>query len=181
MFCRDFVSEALSPQHFVALPGASLAPTVDKLIKAMINFELFGLMDCAVDLAQHYRTQLLERIDVDEAIDRLIYRPAHARYTVDVADALRMISTLRVRVRQNESAVDKLTLDKQKLESAVEKLTLDKQKLESAVEKLTLDKQKLESAVEELSRSLDTTKVLAARLGRRLATAPARLWRRYLA
>jgi len=148
-FCRDFVAEANSPHHFVTLPGASLAPTADKLIKAMINFELIGLMDCAVDLAQYYRMQLSERIDVDEAIERLIYRPAHARYTVDVAECLRMISDLRVRAGA---------------------LAHDKRRLESTV-------QELENRIAQL----DTTKLLAARLGRRLATAPARLWTRYLA
>src|SRR3984893_8541302 len=48
LFCRDFVAEKATPHHFVTLPGASLSPTVDKLIKSMINFELHGLMDCAL-------------------------------------------------------------------------------------------------------------------------------------
>jgi FkbM family methyltransferase len=96
LFCRDFVAEAASPHHFVTLPGVSATPTVDKLMKSMINFELHGLMDCAVEVAQHYRAELSDRMDVDEAIERLLYRPAHARSSVDVVDCLRMISDLRL-------------------------------------------------------------------------------------
>ena len=131
LFCRDFVAEKATPHHFVTLPGASLSPTVDKLIKSMINFELHGLMDCAVDLAQCYRTQLSERFDVDEGVERLIYRPTLARHTADTVECLRMISDLRLRI-------------------------------------------------DELERAPNTTKFLVAQLGARLATAPARLWRRYI-
>ena len=35
--------------------------------------------------------------------------------------------------------------------------------------------------IAQLESALNTTKVLVARLGQRLATAPARLWRRYIA
>jgi FkbM family methyltransferase len=100
IFCRDFVAESNSPQHFATFPGASFAPTVDKLIKSMINFELHGLMDCAVDLAQHYATMLAERIDVEEAIERLIYRPTEVRNTADVVACMRMIGDLRVRIAE---------------------------------------------------------------------------------
>lgn len=145
LFCRDFVAEAASPLHFVTLPGASLSPTVDKLIKCMINFELHGLMDCAVDLAKYYRGQLSERIDVEEAVERLIYRPVHARQSVDVVECLRMISDLRLHVAE--------------------------------ARELIIAQQR----IAQLESTLNTTKVLVTRLGRRLATAPARLWRRYVA
>ena len=100
IFCRDFVAESNTPQQFATFPGASFAPTVDKLIKSMINFELHGLMDCAVDLAQHYATMLAERIDVEEAIERLIYRPTAVRNTADVVECMRMIDDLRVRIAE---------------------------------------------------------------------------------
>jgi FkbM family methyltransferase len=100
IFCRDFVAESNSPQNFATFPGVSFAPTVDKLIKSMINFELHGLMDCAVDLAQHYATMLAERIDVEEAIERLIYRPTEIRNTADVVACMRMIGDLRVRIAE---------------------------------------------------------------------------------
>jgi FkbM family methyltransferase len=149
LFCRDFVAEAASPLHFVTLPGASLSPTVDKLIKCMINFELHGLMDCAVDLAKYYHRQLSERMDVEEAVERLIYRPVHARQNVDVVECLRMISDLRLRVAESDFLAGELLIAQQRIA-------------------------RLES-------TLNTTKVLVTRLGRRLATAPARLWRRYVA
>jgi FkbM family methyltransferase len=100
VFCRDFVAESNSPHNFGTLPDASFAPTVDKLIKSMINFELHGLMDCAVDLAQHYATMLAERIDVEEAIERLIYRPTAVRNTADVVECMRMIDGLRLRIAE---------------------------------------------------------------------------------
>src|SRR6516164_4933139 len=99
LFCRDFVAESNSPQ-FATFPGSSFAPTVDKLIKSMINFELHGLMDCAVDLAQHYAMMLAKRIDVEEAIERLIYRPTAVRNTADVVECMRMIDDLRVRIAE---------------------------------------------------------------------------------
>jgi hypothetical protein len=139
LFCRDFVAEAASPQHFVTLPTESLSPTVDKLIKSMINFELHGLMDCAVNLAQYYRTQLSQRIDVDESIERLIYRPVHARQSVDVAECLGMISDLRLHLA------------------------------EARLQRIT-----------QLESTLNITKFFVTRQGRRLATAPTRLWRRYI-
>jgi FkbM family methyltransferase len=100
VFCRDFVAESNSPHHFATFPAASFAPTVDKLIKSMINFELHGLMDCAVDLAQHYATMLAERIDVEEATERLIYRPTAVRNTADIVECMRMIDELRLRIAE---------------------------------------------------------------------------------
>jgi FkbM family methyltransferase len=142
LFCRDFVAEAASPHHFVTLPTASLSPTVDKLIKSMINFELHGLMDCAVDLAQYYRAQLSQRIDVDESIERLIYRPVHARQGVDIVECLGMIRDLRLHLAEARLHVAEA-----------------------------------HARITQLERTLNTTKFF---VGRRLATAPARLWRRYI-
>lgn len=143
IFCRDFVAESNSPHHFATFPGASVAPTVDKLIKSMIIFELHGLMDCAVDLAQYYATTLAERIDVEEAIERLIYRPTQTRYTGDVVECMRMIGDLRARIAE-----------------------------------LTRTIHAHQDRITQLEDSLDSTKVLAARLGRKLTAAPALLWRR---
>jgi FkbM family methyltransferase len=103
VFCRDFVAEATAPHHFITLPGASLAPSVDKLIKSMINFELHGLMDCAVDLAEHFRRTLSPRFDVDEAIAHLIRPPPEPRNSVDVTECIRMIGALRTRLRHTEA------------------------------------------------------------------------------
>jgi FkbM family methyltransferase len=95
LFCRDFVSEQITPTHFATVPGAVTEPTTDKIIKSMINFELHGLMDCAVELAEHFRPLLSPRFDVDTAIETLMYRPLYARNTDDVRECLRMIGELR--------------------------------------------------------------------------------------
>ena len=95
LFCRDFVSEQVTPAHFANVLGAATDPTTDKIIKSMINFELHGLMDCAVELAEHFRPLLSHRLDVDTAIARLMHRPPNARNTDDVRECLRMIGELR--------------------------------------------------------------------------------------
>ena len=95
VFCRDFVLEQKKPGIFADVPDAVTRPTTDKLIKAMINFELHGLMDCAVEIADYFRPQLAERLDVDTAIELLARRPPYARNTADVTDAIRMIAALR--------------------------------------------------------------------------------------
>jgi FkbM family methyltransferase len=105
LFCRDFVLEQKQPGIFADLPDAVTHPTTDKLIKAMINFELHGLMDCAVDIAAHFRTQLAERLDVDTAIELLARRPPYARNTADVTDAIRMIAALRSLQQQTAARV----------------------------------------------------------------------------
>ncbi len=102
MFCRDFVMEDMSPERFGRLPDAVLEPTVDKLIKSQINFELHGLMDCAVDIAHHFRERLASRLDVDHAIKLLTERPPHARYTRDIVNYQDAILTLRDRLTEAE-------------------------------------------------------------------------------
>jgi hypothetical protein len=95
LFCRDFVSEQVTPTLFAKVPGAVTDPTTDKIIKSMINFELHGLMDCAVELAEHFRPLLSHRLDVDTATAKLMHRPPYARNTMDVQECLRMIGELR--------------------------------------------------------------------------------------
>jgi hypothetical protein len=93
LFCRDFFSEQITPTNFAEVPGAVTKPTTDKIIKSMINFELHGLMDCAVELADHFRPLLSHRFDVDAAIARLMHRAPYARNTVDVTECLRMMAS----------------------------------------------------------------------------------------
>jgi hypothetical protein len=50
----------------------------------MINFELHGLMDCAVDMAVTFRSVLSSRLDVDRAVDLLLMPPPNPRNTADV-------------------------------------------------------------------------------------------------
>jgi FkbM family methyltransferase len=111
LFCRDFVSEQVTPTHFAKVPGAVTDPTTDKIIKSMINFELHGLMDCAVELAEHFRALLSHRLDVDTAIARLMHRPPNARNTDDVRECLRMIAELRRPVGPGHEAMSKHIYD----------------------------------------------------------------------
>jgi FkbM family methyltransferase len=104
VFCRDFVMEDKSPERFGRLSDAVLEPTVDKLIKSQINFELHGLMDCAVDIAHHFRDRLASRLDVDHAIKLLTERPPHARYTRDIVNYQDAILALRKRLTEAEQA-----------------------------------------------------------------------------
>ena len=95
IFCRDFAAEVVKQDtyRFATMPAPP--PGVDQLIKAMINFELHGLMDCAFDLAVQFREQLQDRFDVDKALELLLTRPPHARNTGDVVNCLRMVAQLR--------------------------------------------------------------------------------------
>ena len=95
VFCRDFVAEAVNPTQYYFAEVPQGPPSVDRLIKTMINFELHGLMDCAVEIAVHFRPQLQDRFPVDTAIDLLLRRPPHARNTADVVNCLSMIAELR--------------------------------------------------------------------------------------
>jgi FkbM family methyltransferase len=98
LFCRDFVAESAKQDayQFGGVPDGP--PSIDQLIKAMINFELHGLMDCAFDIAVHFREQLQDRLDVDKGLDLLLTRAPHARNTVDVVNCLGMIAQLRTEV-----------------------------------------------------------------------------------
>ena len=71
----------------------------------MINFELHGLMDCAVELAVTFRDLLAPRFNVDEAIGLLLARAPHPRNTADVSLCLTMIGALRARLRQPHGGV----------------------------------------------------------------------------
>jgi FkbM family methyltransferase len=95
VFCRDFPREADTADSyaFAAVPAGP--PSADQLIKAMINFELHGLMDCAFDVASRFREHLRNRFDVDKAMGLLLVRAPHARNTADVVNCLSMIAKLR--------------------------------------------------------------------------------------
>lgn len=97
LFCRDFVAEQRHPDHYKFNGVPANPPSVDQLIKAMINFELHGLMDCAYDLALAFRRELDGRLDVGKATELLLIKPPHARNIADVHNCLRMIDQLRAR------------------------------------------------------------------------------------
>lgn len=84
LLCRDFVGEAVNPDNFRRGEELPESPSVDQIIKAMINFELHGLMDCALELAVKFRALLADRLDVDKAIALLLEPAPEARNTADV-------------------------------------------------------------------------------------------------
>jgi FkbM family methyltransferase len=97
VFCRDFIAEKDHPHHFFDIEQIETEPSVDKIIKAMINFELHGLMDCAVELAVRFREKLEERLEVNKAVELLLAPAPYPRNTADVVSCLKMISQLRDR------------------------------------------------------------------------------------
>jgi FkbM family methyltransferase len=101
VFCRDFPKEADEPQSYPFSEFPAGPPSTDQLIKAMINFELHGLMDCAFDIAVRFRRQLQDRFDVDKAMQLLLLRAPHARNTADVVNCLSMIAKLRTQAIEN--------------------------------------------------------------------------------
>ncbi|HZD27089.1 MAG TPA: FkbM family methyltransferase [Xanthobacteraceae bacterium] len=117
LFCRDFVLEHKKPAIFADVPDAVTRPTTDKLIKAIINFELHGLMDCAVEIADHFRTQLAERLDVDTAVELLARRPPYARNTADVTECIRMIAALRLLNQQSDARLREAQAENRALQS----------------------------------------------------------------
>jgi hypothetical protein len=65
-------------------------------------------MDCAVELAEHFRPLLSPRFDVDTAIAHLMYRPSNARNLADVRECLGMIGELRNMVLKERSGTGQL-------------------------------------------------------------------------
>ena len=72
LFCRDLVGERDWPQQYINKPLPYVPPQVDTVIKAMILFELHGLMDCALELGVQFRSLLEQKLDVSRAIDLLL-------------------------------------------------------------------------------------------------------------
>jgi len=98
VFCPDLAADRRAPHRFGTSLPLAVMPSIDKVIKAMINFELHGLMDCAVELAATFRDVLAPRLDVDRAIELLLAPAPFPRNTADVTLCLSMIDQLRKRV-----------------------------------------------------------------------------------
>jgi FkbM family methyltransferase len=120
VFCRDFALESRNSDHIRNSP-----PSVDTIIKCMINFELHGLMDCAVELAVRFRDMLQPRFDVNHAIELLARKPPYARNTADVIACLRMISELRTMVRMREEEIGVRQLKINEITAELTKITAE--------------------------------------------------------
>jgi hypothetical protein len=83
-------------------------PSADMVIKAMINFELHGLMDCAVELAATFRELLAQRLEVEKTIELLLAPAPSPRNTADVRLSVEMLGLLQARM-------DKLQMEVQTL------------------------------------------------------------------
>ena len=103
VFCRDLVAETTEPERYVFREVDFGSPPIDQLIKAMINFELHGLMDCAYEIAAQFRPVLETRFDVEKAMRLLLTRAPHARNTADVVNCLQMIAKLQERAFTSHS------------------------------------------------------------------------------
>lgn len=68
LLCRDPIEETDQPQNY---PTRAKPLDVDQLIKMMIIFELHGLNDVAVDIAERFAEQLKSRLDAEAAIRHL--------------------------------------------------------------------------------------------------------------
>src|SRR5262249_17449167 len=112
-------------------------PTIDKLIKSQINFELHGLMDCAVDIAHHFRERLTPRLDVDHAIMLLSQRPPHARETRDITNCQDVIAALRKRITEVEQ--DHRTFEKRLTEAEQDRTTLERRLSDAGQDHATLE------------------------------------------
>jgi len=133
VFCKDFTAHIDDLAASTLRPFSTDRPRVDQLIKAMINFELHGLMDCAFEIAIRFREHLQERMDVDRAAKLLLTRAPHARNTADVVNCLSMIAKLRERVRAdaltNEGLIAKNNKMADELRQLVQTLAETKEQL----------------------------------------------------
>ena len=106
-------------------------------------------MDCAVQVAEHFRAKLASRFDVDEAIELLARRPPHARNTADVVSTLRMVAALRL-----------LVIEKDRL------LTGEQHALAAQRAEFHAQVQRLGAELAELQTKLSSLRFLASTLGR---------------
>jgi FkbM family methyltransferase len=72
LFCRNPIEEIEFPPHYSSPPPLLDA---DRLIKQMIVYELYGLNDAAVDVAERLSDRLAATIDVEKAV-RLLADPS---------------------------------------------------------------------------------------------------------
>jgi FkbM family methyltransferase len=95
VFCPDLAADRRDPDRFGSSATPARMPSVDTIIKAMINFELHGLMDCAVELAVTFQDILRSRLDVEKATSLLLTPAPSPRNTADVTRCVTMIAQLR--------------------------------------------------------------------------------------
>lgn len=70
LFARDLVTERDFPTSY-SVPHYNELATVDRVIKAAIIFELYGLIDCAYEAILQFATVLPESFDTEKALTLL--------------------------------------------------------------------------------------------------------------
>jgi hypothetical protein len=94
------------------------------VIKSMINFELHGLMDCAVELAVTFRELLAPHFDVAKAIELLLAPAPSPRNTADVTLSVHMLGQLQVRMHKLQTEVHTLHAEMRDLRARVRQYEL---------------------------------------------------------
>lgn len=108
VFCPDLAADRRDPDRWGSGRPSAPMPSVDMVIKAMINFELHGLMDCAVELAATFRELLAPRLEVEKTIELLLAPAPSPRNTVDVKLSVQMLGQLQTRMDKLQTRMDKL-------------------------------------------------------------------------
>ncbi len=70
LFCRDFCGESDFPHHYLTAPPPLAG--IEKLVKMLIVFEMYGCLDRAVDLLARFREIFAARFDCDRAAKFLV-------------------------------------------------------------------------------------------------------------
>jgi FkbM family methyltransferase len=99
LFCRDLIEETDQPGNYTR---PCEPESVDRIIKAMIIYELHGLSDIALDTAVHFRDTLGSRMDVEKAISLLADPLCRAPGHVPVADRQAELAFTRARLEEVE-------------------------------------------------------------------------------
>jgi FkbM family methyltransferase len=108
VFCPDLAADRRDPDRFGSGQPSARMPSVDMVIKAMINFELHGLMDCAVELAATFRDVLASRLDFEKAIELLLAPAPSPRSTADVTVSVQMLGQLQARMHKLQTELHRL-------------------------------------------------------------------------
>jgi FkbM family methyltransferase len=108
LFCRDPIDERDHPESYAKLPTAL---NIDQIIKTMIIYELFGLNDIALDIAERFTSSLAPRLDMERAIEllaRVDCRSAPGVVPRDGAGSPEPALELQQQLRAAEQRIDDL-------------------------------------------------------------------------
>lgn len=143
LFCRDPIGECDQPQSYTKLPNQ---PNVDQIIKTIMIYELYGLNDIALDIAERFTEALGSRIDVARAMHLLVKADCRQVPTVPDISANTDAEVARLQLQLRESTLQVSTLHRQLSDKALEVSTLQQQQSDAALEVATLQQQLSDAA-----------------------------------